>query len=150
MKYICTLIVVNDLKRSLDLYQEILGLTIEHDLGENISFTCGLSLHLKKHFESLIDTTISSRNHHSHELYFEEDDIEGVYQKLIIDKYEFVHGIKVQPWQQRVFRFYDMDGHIIEIGEPLEAVVRRLRKDHTDITISEMMGMPFEFVNHVE
>lgn len=45
MKYICTLIVVNDLKRSLDLYQNILGLTIEQNLGENILFTCGLSLH---------------------------------------------------------------------------------------------------------
>jgi len=150
MKYICTLIVVEDLKRSLDLYQKTLGLTIEHDLGENISFTCGLSLHLKHHFETLIDTAISKRAHHSHELYFEEDDIETIYEKLETKKYEFVHGIKVQPWQQRVFRFYDMDGHIIEVGEPLEAVVRRLRKDHNDITISEMMGMPIEFVNHVE
>lgn len=49
-----------------------------------------------------------------------------------------------------VFRFYDMDGHMIEIGDSLEVVVKRLRKDLNDITVSKMMGMPIEFVKHVE
>ena len=39
----------------------------------------------------------------------------------------FVHPIMEQPWGQQVVRFYDPDGHIVEIGEPLSALVKRLK-----------------------
>ncbi|WP_083189975.1 hypothetical protein [Orenia metallireducens] len=33
-----------------------------------------------------------------------------------------------QPWHQKVFRIYDYDKHIVEIGESMEAVVIRYHK----------------------
>ncbi len=34
------------------------------------------------------------------------------------DKASIIHEIEIQKWGQRVFRFYDPDGHIVELGEP--------------------------------
>jgi hypothetical protein len=47
-------------------------------------------------------------------------------------------------------RFYDPDGHIIEIGETMEAVVRRFHEQGLSIDlIMERSSMPREFVEHV-
>lgn len=31
----------------------------------------------------------------------------------------------VSPWGQRVIRFYDLDGYIIEVGEDMKTVINR-------------------------
>jgi uncharacterized glyoxalase superfamily protein PhnB len=50
-------------------------------------------------------------------IYFETDDLEKCYMEIIEAKVKTIHGIEKQAWGQRVFRFYDPDEHIIEIGE---------------------------------
>jgi uncharacterized glyoxalase superfamily protein PhnB len=50
-------------------------------------------------------------------LYFEDDDIEAAFGR-VVGRVDLIHAIQVQAWGQRVFRFYDPDGHIVEIGEP--------------------------------
>ncbi len=52
-------------------------------------------------------------------LYFETKDLDGTFAR-IRDKVNLIHPIKQQHWGQRVFRFFDPDGHIVEIGEPME------------------------------
>ena len=60
---------------------------------------------------------------------------------------EFIHGIKEQPWGQRVMRFYDPDMHIIEVGESMESVARRfLRKGLSVEETAKRILMPEEFV----
>ncbi len=87
---------------------------------------------------------------HWGELYFESDDLEPIYQRLCDTKVEFIHPICEQPWGQRVMRFYDLDGHIIEIGESLEAVVWRFYEQGLPIDIiSEKSSMPREFIEGV-
>lgn len=46
--------------------------------------------------------------------------------KLPASGVEFVHRLREQPWRQRVMRFYDYDGHLIEAGERMEHVAWRL------------------------
>ena len=63
---------------------------------------------------------------------------------------EFIHPICEQPWGQRVMRLYDPDGHIVEIGETMGAVVWRFYEQ--GLSIDLIMGrssMPREFVEHV-
>jgi uncharacterized glyoxalase superfamily protein PhnB len=50
-------------------------------------------------------------------LYFETDRLEELYH-TIKDKVSMIHSIETQAWGQKVFRFYDLDKHMIEIGEP--------------------------------
>ena len=52
--------------------------------------------------------------------YFEDDDIDACFAR-IKDRVELIHPIVKQAWGQRVFRFYDPDGHAIEVGEPMPA-----------------------------
>jgi hypothetical protein len=59
----------------------------------------------------------------------------------------FVHDIQEQPWGQRVARLRDPDGHLVEIGEIMEAVVRRLRGQGLAAEeIRARTGMPMEFI----
>jgi hypothetical protein len=47
-------------------------------------------------------------------------------------------------------RLYDPDGYIVEIGETMEEVVRRLYRQGLSLeNIREKSGMPGEFVEHV-
>ncbi len=52
-------------------------------------------------------------------LYFETDDLEVAYRRVVAGGYPVIHPIALQPRTQRVFRVRDPDGHIVEVGEPL-------------------------------
>jgi hypothetical protein len=82
------------------------------------------------------------------ELYFEEEDLDSFLQKLkAIDSIKYVHELKEQPWRQRVIRFYDPDMHIVEVGEPMESVVKRLLSEGSSVEeTSKRTLMPEEFV----
>ena len=55
-----------------------------------------------------------------------------------------------QPWGQRVFRIYDPDKHMVELGEPMTAVIKRyLNQGMTPIEVAKRMSMPFEIVQTV-
>jgi len=38
---------------------------------------------------------------------------------------EYLGDVIEHSWGQRVIRFYDLDGHIIEVGEDMKMVVKR-------------------------
>jgi len=58
-----------------------------------------------------------------------------------------IHKIETQPWTQRVVRFYDPDDNIIEIGENMEFVVKRLKKqNYSDEEISNKTYFPIETI----
>lgn len=125
MKFVCSLVVVENLTKSRYLYETLLGQQVSGDYGENISFGA-FALHEKNHFRTLISNPHIQKGAHNFELYFEDDNIEEVYIKLKQHGIEFVHNIVEQPWQQRVFRFYDYDQNIVEIGETMAHVAYRL------------------------
>lgn len=61
----------------------------------------------------------SARNNHS-ELYFEEAEIESFVDKLerLYPETEYVNSLTTHSWGQKVIRFYDLDGNLIEVGTP--------------------------------
>ncbi len=150
MKFICPLLVVKDIEVSKKFYENILDQKVQYDFGENVSFESGFAIHLKSHFSNLININegnIIQKSNNS-ELYFEEEDLDTFLKKLAaLDSIQYVHELKEQPWGQRVIRFYDPDMHIIEVGEPMESVVKRLL--NTGLSIEETSKrtmMPEEFV----
>ncbi|AAM03562.1 glyoxalase [Methanosarcina acetivorans C2A] len=150
MKFICPLIVANNMEISRNFYEKVLDQKVQYDFGENVSFEGGFVIHLKSHFSDLININkndIAQKSNNS-ELYFEEADLDSFLQKLKdIDSIEYVHGLKEQPWGQRVIRFYDPDMHIVEIGEPMESVVKRLLREGLSVEeTSKRTSMPEEFI----
>ena len=133
MKFICPLIVVEDIEKSRRFYETVLNQTIQADYGENVFFKGGFAIHQKKHFQSLINHAdiISKSNHF--ELYFEHDRLEETVEKIKTLGLEFMHEIKEEPWKQRVIRFYDYDKNLIEIGESMEHTAFRLYNQNYSI-----------------
>lgn len=50
-------------------------------------------------------------------LYFEHDEVDIAFESIAPDV-ELNHSVERQAWGQRVFRFYDPDGHAVKVGEP--------------------------------
>lgn len=49
---------------------------------------------------------------------------------------EYLGDVFEHSWGQRVIRFYDPDGHIIEVGEDMKMVIRRFL--NTGMTMEEI------------
>ena len=120
------LIVVTDIELSKRFYREIFGLETAADFGENAVLTGGLVLQEKTVWESWIGRDVS-RGGCDAELYFEESDLDGFLKKLEESPFspEYLNRCIEHSWGQRVVRIFDPDGHVIEIGETMEAVARR-------------------------
>lgn len=153
INYICPLLAVQDIEKSRKFYTELLSQEVEIDHGANVSFKAGFAIHDVKHYQGLLRESSPIKTDvkkNFMELYFESDDLDGVQEKLESDNVQFVHKITEQPWGQRVMRFYDPDAYIIEVGEPLDFVVRRFADKGLNIEeISERTSMPVEFVKMV-
>lgn len=128
MKYSAVLLAVRDMERSRRFYRDVLGLETEADFGANVTLTGGIALQTADtwaQFIHIADDGIVFRNHAA-ELYFEEDRIDDFAARLAaVPDLVYVHPLLEHPWGQRVVRFYDPDGHIIEVGETMTVVVRR-------------------------
>ena len=147
MKYVCPLIVVTDIKRSREFYTSLLKQKVKADFGENVTFEGDFAIHLDSHFGGLIDGKEIRFGGNDAELYFENDEVETLLPDLKKAGVEFVHELREQPWRQQVIRFYDPDGHIIEVGESLEHTAFRLHMEGMDTEkISIITYMPPELV----
>ncbi len=120
MKLKNVLIVVKDIERSRKFYQDLFGLRMILDQGENMILTEGLVLQEEKCWKEFLGKEITQENN-SCELYFEEADIEGFIEKL--EKYypevKYVTRLMTYSWGKKIVRFYDPDGNLIEVGTPM-------------------------------
>lgn len=147
MKFVCPLLVVSDMERSRFFYGNLLELEVKYDFGENVTFHGDFSIHLGSHFQKLIGQRNIQNGENNFELYFERDDLEPLVEKLKKHQIRFVHDIQEQPWHQKVVRFYDPDGHLVEIGESMQQVVTRLHNQGmSEGQISGATSMPLDFV----
>lgn len=113
------LIVVKDIERSKKFYKDIFGLDVILDNEGNVILTGGLVLQDYSIWTDFIDAPVISHNN-ACELYFEEPDIEAFALKLDKSPYDihYVNRLMTHSWGQRVIRFYDSDGNLIEVGTP--------------------------------
>lgn len=147
MKFICTLITVTDINRSKHFYEHLLGQRVINDFGENVGFEGGFAIHLRSHFEGVLHHKAIVPGVNNMELYFEHDELEPLVEKLKENGVEFVHEIETQPWQQKVMRFYDPDGYMIEVGESMQHLCQRLHADGmSEAEISKATSLPIEYV----
>ncbi len=153
LKFVGPLIAVDEIARSRYFYEQILGQKVKDDFGVNVSFEGNFAIHLKAHYQSLLGDVAQypiAQKAHNGELYFETDELEPIYQRLKQANVEFIHVIREQPWGQWVLRLYDPDGHVVEIGEMMEATVERLYRQGLSIEqIIQKSSMSREFVEHV-
>lgn len=120
MKLKNILIVVKDIEKSKQFYRDLFGLNVVLDSDGNVIMTEGLVLQDKAIWAKFIEKEIVPGSN-SCELYFEETDIEGFVEKLekLYPSIQYVNRLMTHSWGQKVVRFYDLDGNLIEVGTPV-------------------------------
>lgn len=115
-----TLIVVKDMERSIRFYRDLFGLQVILDNDGNVIMTEGLVLQDIRYWEEFLGKSCIPK-HNMSELYFEEKEIEEFAKKLEAypEPIEYVNRLMTHSWGQRVIRFYDPDGNLIEVGTPV-------------------------------
>ena len=116
MKLKNVLIVVKDIERARQFYHDLFGLEMILDNNGNMIMTEGLVLQEEKYWKEFLGKEIIPENNSC-----EESDIEGFVEKL--EKYypdvKYVNRLMTHSWGQKVIRFYDPDGNLIEVGTPM-------------------------------
>lgn len=125
MGYQGVLLAVSDLEQAKAFYQQVLGMKITADFGENVTLDGQVYLQSRKSWQTLIRREPVQGPYTGGELYFEREDLDSLLAQLQALDVPLVHPLTEHRWGQRVIRFFDPDGHIIEVGEPIAAVARR-------------------------
>ena len=140
------LISVANINAARKFYEDLFGLEVFRDYGRNIAFTCGLAL--QQDFDWLVNLPKERvlKKSNNAEIVFEEQEFDGFLNKL--KKYpdiEYLGEVIEHSWGQRVIRFYDLDGHIVEVGEDMKMVIKRfLASGMTMEEVSAKMDVSIE------
>ncbi len=112
---------VKDVETSKQFYGGILGLRILEDHGNFVMFESGFAIHDGTSlFRTVFGADDPSSDYYGRAnivLYFEDADLDETYAR-VSGKIDLIHEIREETWGQRVFRFFDPDRHIVELGEP--------------------------------
>jgi catechol 2,3-dioxygenase-like lactoylglutathione lyase family enzyme len=146
IKMVGPVIFVKDIRAACGFYTEVMGQKIEFDFGPNIGFVGGLSLWERAHatpiiFQRMVEA--ASPHHNDGQLYFETDQLDEVCKRLENTGVEIIHPLIEQPWGSRSIHFYDLDGHIVELAEPMSTTIERmLAQGMTIEAVAHQTGMP--------
>ena len=148
LKFKCPLLAVTNMEQSIRFYEEVIGDRVAMDFGENVTFEGGFALQEMKTWKSMIHSNVVRRKSNAAELYFEEDDFDAFVEYLKeFPEIKYLHGVEEMPWGQRVVRFYDPDFHIIEVGEAMDAVIKKMLKSGMTVEqVSEKSQFPIEYI----
>jgi catechol 2,3-dioxygenase-like lactoylglutathione lyase family enzyme len=119
IKFNTAIIFTGDIAASKEFYHVLLGLTVLQDADTFVLLEGNLGLHKADVFYEYIGKQYGGRamGRDNLDLYFTADDIEAAERRLKDAGVKFIHGIKEFPWGEKLFRVYDPDGHIVEIGD---------------------------------
>lgn len=109
------------IRNLLNDYKEIFGLDIITKQEGNVILTEGLVLQDAKVWADVIEKSTTPYNNMT-ELYFEDNDVEGLVDKLISRNIlvEFKTELTELASGQKMVRFYDPSGNLIEVRTPVK------------------------------
>ncbi|MGD1882956.1 MAG: VOC family protein [Paracoccaceae bacterium] len=121
MRFVNPLPFVKDIEASKRFYCSTLSLSILEDRGNFVKFANGFAMHdggaLFRTVFGVENTSALPYGRGNLVLYFEETNLDETFARISQDVV-LIHAIREEPWGQRVFRFFDPDRHVIELGEP--------------------------------
>ncbi|MBN1774982.1 MAG: VOC family protein [Clostridiales bacterium] len=110
---------VQDVEISKAFYRDVIGINIVQDSGSFVLFEGNFAIHDAALFYGYIEKRYEGEKmgQDNLDLYMTTDDLVAMQEKLKLAGVKFIHGIRQFPWGESVFRIYDPDSHIIEIGD---------------------------------
>lgn len=150
MNLTSTVLFVKEMAQMAAFYSNELGMEKELDLGSYVVFTGGIALWQPGEGHAITENLVTIDGSNRFELYFENDDIPALCQKLESAGAEFLHKVHEEPWGQLTIRFFDPERNLIEAGEPPAVFVRRMHNGGMSIEqVSVKTGMPVEVVGFI-
>ncbi len=124
--FVNTIVFVKDIERSKTFYADVLKQKIMQDFGSLVLFENHFALHQVQSIYQTVfkqgpDDVPLDQGKRNLLIYFESQRLDDMYACVCAAGARLIHGIERQIWGQKVFRFFDPDGHIVEIGESLDA-----------------------------
>lgn len=120
MKLKNVVIVVDNIEQSVKFYKNLFGLQVIMRQDGNVIMSEGLVLQDAEVWRESAGIATTPHNNMT-ELYFEENDMEGFIKKL--ESYDFVIRYVTEMTEleggQKVVRFYDPSGNLIEVRTSL-------------------------------
>lgn len=118
-KFRNSIALVQDTEVSKAFYRDVIGINIVQDSGSFVLFEGNFSIHDAAIFYGYIGKTYQGEKmgRDNLDLYLTTDDLVAMQKKLERAGVKFIHKIQKCEWGESVFRVYDPDGHIIEIGD---------------------------------
>lgn len=142
---------VGDIEKAKDFYLNVLGLSIETDMGTNVILSNGITL-WQPDPDNIIPETLGKimTNGHDFELYFEVDDIDEAILLIKHHHCKILHPVHEEAWGQQTIRLFDPDDNIIEIGESMQTFLNRmLMKGMSLDEISQKSFIKIEDIQHL-
>ena len=120
MKLRNILLAVKDIEKSRQFYHKLFGLQTVLNSEGNMILTEGLVIQDEKIWREALGKEIIPENNFC-ELYFEEPEIEAFICKLETQypSIQYVNRLTEYSWGQKMVRFYDLDGNLIEVRTPM-------------------------------
>ena len=117
MKLKNIVLVVKNVEASYKFYHELFGLQKTLDNDGNMMLTEGIVLQEKNIWEESLNQKVAPHNN-SFELYFETNNLDDFVEKLeeVHPNVHFATPITKNSWDRKIIRFYDLDGHLIEVA----------------------------------
>lgn len=148
IRYTSVVLFSDDVPRLRDFYRVLFGLAVTLDLGGLVTFEGGISIWETADVRAMVYGGLepSAVERPRCELYFETDAIEA-FAAGLVGRVRLAHPLETAPWAQRAIRFYDPDGNLVEVGESMDAVARRLAAEGLSPTeVAARTLMPLTFV----
>lgn len=130
------MLVTKDIDVSKDFYCKVMQAEMLMDMGSHVVFNQGFSLLLEGDWNRLtgVGEADMAYWHRSGQLVFEVDDIKGFLRRLAsFSDVRLLHRVRKHPWGRWAVRFYDPDGHVIEVGESMKIVIKRFLRQGLSI-----------------
>ena len=156
------LLAVSNMAKARSFYETVMEQKALNEFGDDtIEYESGFALQLN--YAGILAGTKDFAPHptgaklevkpksNSCQLAFEVEDLDYWVERIkSTEGIELVHDVAVYNWGQRVIRFYDYDGHIVELGEDLAVVVKRFLAQGLSVEeIVERFEVPLEFIQEL-
>lgn len=122
------MLITKDIKAATEFYTDIIGASVELDIGNHVVFREGFSLLLESDWRGFTGLGAGDvfYRHHTGQLSFEVDDIQEFLERIeSLPPLALLHPAKEHHWGKWSVRLYDPDRHVVEVGESMKVVVKR-------------------------
>lgn len=113
------ILLVRDMEASKRFYHDLLGIAIRQDFGSFVLLEGNLGLHRADVFYGYLGKAYSgeSMGRDNLDLYFTSDRLPELQARLLAAGVAFLTPLQLTEWGETLFRVYDPDRHIVEIGD---------------------------------